>query len=99
MKNNHCSPILIKLGLNENKIGQIGLMLNPYQKIFLDRDLVNNKKFIFNTYDIDKQDQVKAKQYNGKIFIEVFESTNSQIHQFESAYKYYVSEYPYKAQD
>lgn len=45
--------------LNGLNISGSGFVLNPGQRVFLDRYLDENRKFKFSTYDVDDTDEVK----------------------------------------
>ena len=51
--------ILAKITLNGNEISQGGLVLNPGQRVFLDRYLDVAKKFLFDTYEVSNTQEVK----------------------------------------
>ena len=52
--------ILAKIILNGKPISQGGLVLNPGQRVFLDRYLDVAKKFLFDTYEVSGSDEMKA---------------------------------------
>lgn len=65
--------LLAKITLNGKIISQGGLVLNPGQRVFLERYLDDAKKFLFDTYEVESTDEVKkAIQDNGDIKIEFF---------------------------
>lgn len=51
--------ILAKITLNGNEISQGGLVLNPGQRVFLDRYLDVAKKFMFDTYEVSNTEEVR----------------------------------------
>jgi len=51
--------ILAKITLNGNEISQGGLVLNPGQRVFLDRYLDVAKKFMFDTYEVSNTQEVR----------------------------------------
>ena len=51
--------VLAKITLNGNVISQGGLVLNPGQRVFLDRYLDVAKKFLFDTYEVANTQEVK----------------------------------------
>lgn len=51
--------ILAKITLNGNVISQGGLVLNPGQRVFLDRYLDVAKKFMFDTYEVSNTQEVR----------------------------------------
>jgi hypothetical protein len=66
-------PVLAKITLNNKLISQGGLVLNPGQRVFLDRYLDVAKKFKFETYEVSNTNEVKkAIKNNGNVKIEFF---------------------------
>jgi len=51
--------ILTKIELNGKQISQGGLVLNPGQRVFLDRYIDVAKKFLFDTYEVSNTQEVK----------------------------------------
>ena len=67
------SVVLAKIILNGNAISQGGLILNPGQRVFLDRYLDVAKKFLFDTYEIENSEEAKeAIQNNGDFKVEFY---------------------------
>jgi hypothetical protein len=67
------SVVLAKISLNNTLISQGGLILNPGQRVFLERYIDVPKKFLFDTYEVANTDEVKkAIESNGDIKIEFF---------------------------
>ena len=65
--------ILAKITLNGNVISQGGLVLNPGQRVFLDRYLDVAKKFLFDTYEVANTKEVKeAIVNNGDFKVEFY---------------------------
>ena len=65
--------ILAKIILNGNPISQGGLVLNPGQRVFLDRYLDVAKKFLFDTYEVSASEEVKkAIEKNGDFKVEFY---------------------------
>ncbi len=60
--------ILAKITLNGNVISQGGLVLNPGQRVFLDRYLDVAKKFLFDTYEVANTEEVKEAIVNNGDF-------------------------------
>jgi hypothetical protein len=60
--------ILAKITLNGNVISQGGLVLNPGQRVFLDRYLDVAKKFLFDTYEVANTQEVKEAIINNGDF-------------------------------
>jgi hypothetical protein len=67
------SVVLAKISLNNTLISQGGLILNPGQRVFLERYIDVSKKFLFDTYEVANTDEVKkAIEANGDVKIEFF---------------------------
>jgi hypothetical protein len=65
--------VLAKISLNNTLISQGGLILNPGQRVFLERYIDVPKKFLFDTYEVANTDEVKkAIESNGDVKIEFF---------------------------
>jgi len=65
--------ILAKVILNGKPISQGGLVLNPGQRVFLERYLDVAKKFLFDTYEVSGSDEMKqAIANNGDIKVEFY---------------------------
>jgi len=71
--NSTSDVILAKVILNGKAISQGGLVLNPGQRVFLDRYFDVAKKFLFDTYEVANTNEVKkAIENNGDIKIEFY---------------------------
>lgn len=65
--------VLAKISLNNTLISQGGLVLNPGQRVFLERYIDVPKKFLFDTYEVANTNEVKkAIESNGDVKIEFF---------------------------
>jgi hypothetical protein len=66
--------VLAKISLNNKAISQGGLVLNPGQRVFLDRYIDVAKKFLFDTYEVSGQSEEvkKAIENNGDIKVEFY---------------------------
>lgn len=65
--------VLAKVNLNGKPISQGGLVLNPGQRVFLERYLDVPKKFLFDTYEVSNTEEVKkAIEDNGDFKVEFF---------------------------
>jgi len=65
--------VLAKIILNGKPISQGGLVLNPGQRVFLERYLDVAKKFLFDTYEVANTNEVKAAiENNGDFKVEFF---------------------------
>lgn len=68
--------VLAKVFLNNKPISQGGLVLNPGQRVFLERYLDVAKKFLFDTYEVSNSAEVqKAIQDNGDFKVEFYKET------------------------
>jgi hypothetical protein len=65
--------VLAKIHMNGKAISQGGLVINPGQRVFLDRYLDIAQKFLFDTYEVAKTAEVKkAIENNGDIKVEFY---------------------------
>ena len=65
--------ILAKISLNGNRISNSGVVLKPGQRIFLERYLDEDRKFLFETYEVsDSKTNQRAIEYNGLVIVEFF---------------------------
>jgi Zn finger protein HypA/HybF involved in hydrogenase expression len=65
--------VLAKISLNNKVLSQGGLVLNPGQRVFLDRYFDVAKKFLFDTYEVSNTSEVKeAIKNNGDVKIEFY---------------------------
>lgn len=65
--------VLAKISLNNRVLSQGGLVLNPGQRVFLDRYFDVAKKFLFDTYEVSNTSEVKeAIKNNGDVKIEFY---------------------------
>jgi hypothetical protein len=70
--------VLAKIILNGNPISQGGLVLNPGQRVFLERYLDVAKKFLFDTYEVAKTSEAQqAIENNGDFKVEFFRERQS----------------------
>lgn len=68
--------VLAKIILNGTALSQGGLVLNPGQRVFLDRYFDVAKKFLFDTYEVSKSSEVmEAIKNNGDVKIEFYKET------------------------
>ncbi len=73
--------VLAKITLNNKLISQGGLVLNPGQRVFLDRYLDVAKKFKFDTYEVANTKEVKtAIENNGDVKVEFFKERQPQYY-------------------
>ena len=72
--------VLAKITLNGNPISQGGLVLNPGQRVFLERYLDVAKKFLFDTYEVAKTSEAQqAIENNGDFKVEFFRERQQQF--------------------
>lgn len=77
------SCVLAKIKLNGEFISKSGLVLKPGQRFYLDCFIDDNKKFIFNTYDVDNEESsLKAIKKNG--LLEVYFYNEIKIKQYSN---------------
>ena len=73
--------VLAKITLNGQPLSQGGLVLNPGQRVFLDRYLDVAKKFLFDTYEVSNTQEVKdAIRNNGDIKVEFYRENINQYY-------------------
>lgn len=66
--------IMAKIDINNESIGS-GIILRPGERIYLDRFINENKRFLFKTYNIDNSDVIalNAIEYNGNVVISFYD--------------------------
>ena len=65
--------ILAKISLNGNRISNSGIVLKPGQRVFLERYLDEDQKFLFETYEVsDSKTNQRAIENNGLVIVEFF---------------------------
>jgi hypothetical protein len=65
--------VLAKIWLNGEEISGSGIVVNPGQRIFLERFIDSNNKFVYKTYDIENNTQtLEAIRSNGDIEIKFY---------------------------
>ena len=65
--------ILAKISLNGNRISNSGIVLKPGQRVFLERYLDEDRKFLFETYEVsDSKTNQRAIENNGLVIVEFF---------------------------
>lgn len=65
--------ILAKISLNGNRISNSGVVLKPGQRVFLERYLDEDRKFLFETYEVsDSKTNQRAIENNGLVTVEFF---------------------------
>jgi predicted component of type VI protein secretion system len=72
--------ILSKIKLNNKLISSSGIIINPGQRVFLERYLDTNNKFLFKTYEVENTNESKeAIKFNGDVQIEFYNEQNQKI--------------------
>jgi hypothetical protein len=75
--------VLAKVILNGKAISQGGLVLNPGQRVFLERYLDVAKKFLFDTYEVSGSAEMKAAiANNGDIKVEFYRERQPYFNQY-----------------
>lgn len=68
--------VLCKIKLNGNYISDKGVVLRPGERIFLERFIDSNNKFVFNTYEVEDNDVTnKSIELNGDVVVEFYYET------------------------
>jgi hypothetical protein len=67
--NSHEYTVLAKIWMNDSIISESGLVLKPGQRVFLERYIDTNNKFVFRTYEVDSTDAevLSAIKNNGAV--------------------------------
>lgn len=84
--------VLADIKLNGSSISKAGLVLNPGQRFYLDCFIEDNKKFIFNTYEVENTDEVKeAIVKNGLLEVHFYEESVNSLSAWANNYnrRYY----------
>lgn len=64
------NKVLAKIEMNGQSISDSGIVLKPGQRVFLERFLDSDKKFLFETYEVNNNKEVKeAIQNNGRVTV------------------------------
>jgi hypothetical protein len=68
------NKVLAKISLNGNSLGS-GIILRPGERVFLERYLDDARKFLFETYEVDSNNDIvkNAIKNNGLVEVEFFE--------------------------
>ena len=70
--------ILAKIKLNGNYISSTGIVIRPGQRVFLERFLDTNNKFVFTTYEVkDNRPNRDAIAFNGNVGIEFYDEMST----------------------
>ena len=94
--------ILADIKLNGNTISQSGLVIRPGERFYLDCFVDDNKKFVFNTYEVeDSQNAKVAISKNGMLEVFFYKENVVSLNNWRSRFdrviveKYYPVHYPY----
>lgn len=68
------TKVLVKIMINGVNVSSGGIVVNPGQRVYLERFLDVDRKFLFKTYEIENSvEAVEAAQLNGLVKIEFFD--------------------------
>jgi len=94
--------VLADIKLNGNSISKSGLVLNPGQRFYLDCFIDDRKKFIFNTYEVEDNDEVQeAIAKNGLLEVFFYKESVVSLSNWSNRFnkviieRYYPSWYPW----
>lgn len=66
--------VLAKISVNGSRISDSGLIINPGQRVYLERFLTEDKRFKFSTYEIENSEEAKsAIRNNGEVTVDFYE--------------------------
>lgn len=79
--NPNSTNILAEISINDSKISGGGIVVRPGERVFLERFLDTNKKFVFKTYTVDGNNKQakKAIESNGNVTIEFYQEKTTNI--------------------
>jgi hypothetical protein len=73
MYNPTSRSVLAKIRMNGDYISMGGIVLRPGERVYLERYLDTNAKFVFNTYSVDgSEDSLRAIELNGDVRVDFF---------------------------
>ena len=73
LRNNAQATVVATISMNGKRISTSGIVLKPGQKVYLERYLDENKKFLFETYNVDNTNEaLQAIQNNGSIEVKFY---------------------------
>lgn len=67
--------VLVKISLNNTLINSSGIVINPGQRVFLERYIDTNNKFKFETYEVSGRQALEAIRNNGHVKVEFYAET------------------------
>ena len=75
------NKVLATIEMNGQSISSSGIILKPGQRVFLERFLDSDKKFLYETYQVNNNDVVKeAIQNNGKVTVKFHKESNTPVY-------------------
>jgi len=93
--------VLADIKLNGNTISKSGLVIRPGERFYLDCFIDDNKKFVFNTYEVEDNEMVKvAISKNGMLEVFFYKENVVSLKNWRSKFdrviveKYYPVHYP-----
>ena len=64
---------MAKLWINGKSVSSAGLVINPGERVFLERFIDENAKFVFRTFEVDSVDETAAaREKNGLVRVEFY---------------------------
>lgn len=94
--------VLADIKLNGNTISQSGLVIRPGERFYLDCFVDDNKKFVFNTYEVEDSQSTKvAISKNGMLEVFFYKESVVSLKNWRSRFdrviieKYYPVHYPH----
>jgi hypothetical protein len=72
--NSKTAPVLARISINGKRISDRGIILNPGQRVFLERFFDSPEKFKFSTYEVEDSKEAKqAISENGDVKVEFYD--------------------------
>lgn len=83
------SRVLAKITINGNSISNSGIVLKPGERVYLERFIDSNNKFVFETYEVEESNEaLNAIRNNGGVEVSFYtEITTSTYSSFPSTLK------------
>jgi hypothetical protein len=87
------SRVLAKITINGNSISNSGIVLKPGERVYLERFIDSNNKFVFETYEVEESNQaLNAIRNNGGVEVSFYtEISTSTYSSFPISHTGYVS--------
>lgn len=87
--------ILAVIEINGKKISNSGIVIRPGERVYLERYLSENKKFLFQTYLIDENNDLvkKAVEDNGSVFVKFYNKSDNLP--YYNSFTFSSNSYPY----